>query len=188
MGGFTLIEMLVVLVIISLTTTLLIEGLGTTWRNFDKLNGQQLSVNKSLLPKKWFIDSFKGAQLFHPLKAAFTGNSKSMSFTTIYPPGALVPTPSKLTWSIEIKNSTSQEMYFSIDGGKKVKVADLNGQYNFTYLNESKWSNSYEPREAKLPRAIKIVDGDEQWVFCTPGRDIITTVPTSIAINGTHEI
>ncbi|GEA09462.1 hypothetical protein KUL42_42230 [Alteromonas sp. KUL42] len=187
-NGFTLVEMLVVLVILSLTTTLLVEGLGTTWRNFDKLNSQQLIVNRGLLPKKWFIDSFKGAQLYHPFKSVFSGSSQRVSFITINPPGTIKATPTKVEWSIESQNSAIQGLYYSIDNGDKVKVANLNGQFSFSYLNGQRWEDSFSPNKALLPNAIKILNGDEQWLLGIPGRDVEAIMPTGIAVNGTHEI
>lgn len=186
--GFTLVEMLVVLVILSLTTTVLVEGLGTTWRNFDKLNSQQLIVNRGLLPKKWFIDSFKGAQLYHPFKSVFSGSSKRVSFITISPPGTIESTPTKIEWTIERQGSAMQGLYYSVDNGDKVKVASLNGQFSFSYLNGKRWEDSFSPDKALLPNAIKILDGDEQWLLSIPGRDIEAIMPTGLAINGTHEI
>ena len=187
-SGFTLVEMLVVLVIMALTTTLLIEGLGTTWKNFEKLNSQQLVINKHLLPKKWFIDSFKGAQLYHPLKSAFTGTEKSMSFITIFPPGAIKAKPSKITWMIEGRNNANQTLYYTINNEEKKKVATLNGNFTFKYLNNNDWKDNFQSVDAALPNAIKVVNVDKQWLFSTPGRDADALMPTSIAIDGTHEI
>lgn len=187
-SGFTLVEMLVVLVILSLTTSLLVEGLGTTWRNFDKLNGQQLFVNRGLLPKKWFIDSFKGAQLYHPFKSVFTGSSNHISFITISPPGTIKATPTKIEWTIEDQDDSIQSLYYSVDNGNKVKVANLNGQFSFIYLTGKRWEDSFSSDKALLPNAIKILNGDEQWLLSTPGRDVEPVIPTGIAIYGTHDI
>lgn len=187
-SGFTLVEMLVVLVILSLTTSLLVEGLGTTWRNFDKLNSQQLFVNRGLLPKKWFIDSFKGAQLYHPFKSVFTGSSNHISFITISPPGTIKATPTKIEWTIEDQDDSIQSLYYSVDNGNKVKVANLNGQFSFIYLTGKRWEDSFSSDKALLPNAIKILNGDEQWLLSTPGRDVEPVIPTGIAIYGTHDI
>lgn len=186
--GFTLVEMLVVLVVMSLTTTLLVEGLGTTWRNFEKLNSQQLIINKKLIPKKWFIDSFKGAQLYHPYKPNFEGDDKSVFFTTTLAPGIGEAKPSLVRWQIQDSGSGEQTLVITLDEQQDVPIAILSGSYQFEYLSNDRWSNSFSPDTAELPQAIRIVDDNNIWAYSIAGRPVKAYVPQSIVLYGQHEI
>lgn len=187
-AGFTLIEVLVVLVIMSITTTLLIEGLGTTWRNFDKLNNQQLGVNKSVLPKKWFIESLKGAQLYHPYSPVFSGTAQRISFITITPPDAIASVPTKITWTIEDVSSQSQGLFFKTNNNPKVLVASVYGQLSFSFLDGDIWRATFQPDDARVPNAIKIQNNDKQWLFSASGRPPQVKIPPEITLYGKHEI
>lgn len=186
-GGFTLIEMLVVLVIMSITTTLLVEGLGTTWRNFEKLNNQQLVVNKGLLPKKWFIDSFQGAQLYHPYRWVFTGYDKSMSFVTLNPPGHIRHQPTHIVWKIQTQEN-GQQLLFKVDDKKSVNVANLEGEYHFEYLVDDEWVDEFIFKSARLPAAIKITNNENDWVYTVAGAALAPPIPPSLGLYGDHGI
>ncbi|OJF69423.1 hypothetical protein BK026_11855 [Alteromonas sp. V450] len=186
-GGFTLIEMLVVLVIMSITTTLLVEGLGTTWRNFEKLNNQQLVVNKGLLPKKWFIDSFQGAQLYHPFHWGFTGFEESVNFITITPPGIIKAKPTNISWFL-VSEGNGQTLFLRTDEGENTRVASLNGQYHFEYLVEDSWVKEYVPDSSRLPAAIKITNNENDWVYTVAGTALAPPIPPSLGLYGDHGI
>lgn len=185
--GFTLIEMLVVLVIMSITTTLLVEGLGTTWRNFEKLNSQQLVVNKGLLPKKWFMESIKGAQLYHPHRWVFTGFKESMSFVTLTAPGVTFSKPTHIVWFIR-EEGKQQSLYYRIDEGVNVKVATLKESYHFAYLNEGEWSETFQWDAARLPAAIKLTNERNDWVYAAPSAALKPEIPPSLGLYGDHGI
>lgn len=185
--GFTLIEMLVVLVIMSITTTLLVEGLGTTWRNFEKLNNQQLVVNKGILPKKWFIESIKGAQLYHPYRWVFTGFEDSMSFITLTAPGATSKSPSHVVWFLQ-QEENGQSLYYRINEGQNIKVASFKESYHFEYLNGEEWGGTFQLDVAQLPAAIKLTNEKKSWVYITPNSALKPEIPPSLGLYGRHGI
>ena len=98
--GFTLVELLVVMVIVSAVTTLLASGLSTTWNNFAKLNSSKLTISSSKLPLSWFSRSINGVILYNPLKSYFTGTQQSITYTTWAAPDTPVGVPTQVNWSV----------------------------------------------------------------------------------------
>ena len=184
-NGFTLIEILVVMVILSLTTTLLISGLSTTWSNFERLNTRQLKINALELPKVWFNESFANALHSHPHSVTLEGAEKRLSFVTFSVPNDPSNTPQSVTWSI--KSSESQtELSFS-SKGTEIVIATIPSGATFRYLNNGAWVNTFS-FAGKLPKAVRIItpDGDV-WTESELHRDTEAYYPPELKYFGKYE-
>lgn len=181
-AGFTLIEVLVVLTITSLVTTLLVAGLNTTWGNFNKLNNSQLIFKSSRIPLFWFSESVEGATLLHPFKSYFSGTATEMSFITMYAPNTQENNAVSITW--RVKNKKLQ----LIAGEPNIFEGDVFTFYDevsFRYLTQSGWKNTFSSNKAELPLAIQIIDGDQKTLLTTsPKRPHYQEVPADIKLNG----
>jgi len=183
--GFTLIEVLVVMVILSLTTTLLVSGLSTTWSNFERLNTRQLKINALELPKVWFNESFANALHSHPHSVTLQGAEKSVSFVTFSVPNDLSNTPQNVTWLIRTIESRT-ELSFS-SNGDEVVIASIPPGATFRYLHSGTWENTFS-YAGKLPKAIRIItQSGEVWTESELHRDTEAYYPPELKYFGAYE-
>jgi general secretion pathway protein J len=185
--GFTLIEMLVVLVILSLTTSLLSTGLSTTWRNFERLGARSLMNSSAQLALSWFEQSIKGAQLYHPDTAVFSGNSNEISFISTKVPNDARQQPQTMHWRIH-SNAKGWHLSFSSEThNQSTVITTFNSQPVFEYLSQEQWFDAFAPKDGRLPIAIRIRLGDRIWVLANPGRPVLADIPPELPLYGKYE-
>ncbi|BFT31553.1 hypothetical protein D210916BOD24_27290 [Alteromonas sp. D210916BOD_24] len=185
--GFTLIEVLVVLVIMSLTTTLLVTGLSTTWANFDKLTAKNLRATSSNMPQQWFNQSYKGAVMFHPYEPNFVGTPQKFSHVTTTAPSAEHSTPQNITWQLTNCTSTVCDLQFSINEAEPITIAALSRTYQFYYLINGEWQEGFQPDNAVIPAAIKLSANNKDWTLVTAGRPVNADIPAELPPFGKYE-
>jgi general secretion pathway protein J len=185
--GFTLIEMLVVLVILALTTSLMTQGLSTTWRNFERLGARDLMNSSAQLPLSWFEESLAGAVLYHPDKPLAIGNSHYFEFITFNIPSDLKHISQKITWRF-VAMGNEWQLGFTIDKQKNyVPVSVFDYQPKFEYLTEQNWVTEFSPKSGKLPLAVRIIYGNEVWSVGKIGRPELADLPAGMANMGKYE-
>lgn len=185
--GFTLIEVLVVLVIMSLATTLLVSGLSTTWANFDKLNAKNLQATSSNMPQQWFNQSFKGAVMFHPYDPNFEGTPKGFAHITTTAPSAEHSAPQSIKWKLTNCINTTCDLQFSLNEAPAITIATLSRTYQFYYMVNGEWRNEFQPDNAVIPAAIKLSSGDNDWTLVTAGRPVNADMPPELPLFGKYE-
>ena len=193
--GFTLVELLVVLVITGMTTSLLVTGLGTTWQNFDRLSNKNLTISQGQLPKSWFIKSVNAALLGHPDKPMFNGTAREFTLTTFLAPNDELRRPQEITWLILRSNNGSTLSYAYTDGYGESDNSDLTEdiwQFNsqntsFEYLVNGAWLSEFAPDKGELPTAIRIQNSGESWALATVHRPEIADMPPEIPMFGKYE-
>ncbi|MBC3764936.1 PulJ/GspJ family protein [Neptunicella marina] len=185
--AFTLIEMLVVLVILSLTTVLMTQGLSNTWRNFDRLGARDLMFSSVQLPKVWFNTSVQGAVLYHPETSLFSGNQAKFSFVSANVPSEHLHLPQAMTWQI-MANSRQWELQFkSYNDAEYITVAYFKQQPYFFYFVDGAWLSEFSPSGGLLPKAIRIVAGDQIWLQANVGRPVDADIPVELPLFGEYE-
>lgn len=185
--GFTLIEMLVVMVILSLTTTLLSTGLSNTWRNFERLGARDLMVSSTQLPLSWFEKSINAALLYHPDKPLVNGHANRFEFVTSAAPDDPKHIPQKIVWSIE-PNLNGWGLYFdSQHSTQMILVKEFMQQPVFEYLHQNTWTQEFTPNIGILPEAIRIRINQNIWLMAKPGRPIKADIPAELSIFGAYE-
>lgn len=184
--GFTLIEILVVMVIMSLTTSLLISGLTTTWSNFERLNSRQLKINGLELPKLWFNNSYAAALHSHPSKVTLNGNEESVSFTTFSVPNETLGKPRKITWSIN-KKQEEYSLGFSTSKSARIDIVNTSAPMKFEYLHNGSWQNTFSTAGI-LPKAIRVVLPQSKiWTTANLKRDVNAYHPPELELFGAYE-
>jgi general secretion pathway protein J len=183
--GFTIVEMLVVMVILALTTTLLTEGLSTTWRSFERLGARSLIVSSAQLPLSWFEQSFAGAVLYHPDKALVQGNSHSFQFMTFMAPDDPLHIPQQLIWKIETSTNIPSKNHWSLSfqselAKQSLVVQSFTTQPSFEYWNGQQWVNEFYPKNGRLPEAVKIIVDGQTWAIAKIGRPALADVPVEL--------
>lgn len=186
-SGFTLIEMLVVLVILGLTTTLLSEGLSNTWRNFERLSSRDLLSNAAQLPVNWFMRSIEGAVLYHPENAIVKGSATTFEFISINVPNDYKNIPQTLFWQIETHPKGWALSFRSEFYNYPVTIKTFSTPPQFEYLTEGSWSQNFAPNDARLPDAVRIIFNSKAFAIAKPGRPSLADIPPELPLFGQYE-
>jgi len=186
-NGFTLIEMLVVLVILGLTTTLLSEGLSNTWRNFERLGSRDMMTSTAQLPISWFAESLDGAVLYHPYEPVVIGDAQSFEFISTKVPNDIMNIPQTIRWTINSTNQGWALFFVSTSNSQVIQVKQFGELPAFQYLYDGKWQPEFSPDNARLPRAVRITLGDNVYLVAKPGRPTLADMPVELPIFGEYE-
>jgi general secretion pathway protein J len=192
--GFSLIEILVVMVILALTTSLLTEGLSTTWRSFERLSARDLMNSSAQLPVSWFEKSLAGALLYHPYQASVRGEPNSFEFITFASPDDIRQIPQRITWRLATDRYYEEGqppmwyLAFQSETSKQfTQVASFVNQPQFEYWNGNSWLSEFLPSDARLPLAVRIMAGNKVWLIAKPGRPVIADIPVEMSVFGAYE-
>jgi general secretion pathway protein J len=185
--GFTLIEMLVVLVILGLTTTLLSEGLSNTWRNFERLGARDMMTTSAQLPVGWFTNSVAGAVLYHPYIPVVKGDAQSFEFISVNVPNDAKHTPQRIEWNIDSANNGWALSFVSQLDSSSVSIQQFDELPTFQYLTEGQWLSEFSPQDARLPQAVRVIVGGRVYVIAKPDRPVMADVPVELPIFGLYE-
>ncbi|GGW92489.1 PulJ/GspJ family protein [Alteromonas halophila] len=185
--GFTLIEMLVVLVITSLTASLLVSGLESTWRNFEKLGARNLKTTAAQLPKIWFTQSVESMVLRHPNTSMFSGNATDLSFSTLTPPDMPGPGVYKLHWRLRADGNRTALLYRHDTEETYTSLGYVDGSGVFEYLTSQGWQRAYSPSNGRIPEAIRIQSNNQEWVMALPIRPTDAEMPAELRAFGKYE-
>ena len=186
--GFTLIEMLVVMVILALTTTLLTQGLSSTWRNFERLGARNLISSSGHLPLSWFERSLAGAVLYHPDKVLVKGSSQEFQFTTFMAPDDPEHLPQVLTWSITSAHQQRVNQWalsFQSQRAQQPQIVHrFTTQPYFEYWSGQKWLKDFVPNDSRLPLAVRIILDEQVWGVAKITRPAKADTPVEMPLFG----
>ena len=185
-NGFTLLEMLVVLVILGMTTALVTQGLTVTWQTFLRLNARDLSLSTARLPQQWFRDSIKYGVLYHPREAIVQGDHDSLTLLTTAVPSDPFRVPQKMEWIITVSDGV-WSLAFTEEDKEPVVVKESLEVMKFAYLVDGDWAAEFSPDDSRFPAAIRIMQGAERWVLAVPGRPLNADIPVELPLFGEYE-
>ena len=185
-GGFTLLEILVVLAILGMTVPLVAIGLSTTWKNFERLNVQNLALAQAKLPAKWFRDSITYAVLYHPDTPVVFGGPQSLDLVTAAAPNVTGAIPRRVKWSVT-EEADVYTLAFTLLEEQAVIVKKSRQPLYFQYLVDEEWLSDFAASKAVLPKAVRVREGEHTWVLATPGRDLRADVPHELPLFGEYE-
>ena len=185
--GFTLIEMLVVLVILGLTTSLMTQGLSTTWNNFSRLGARDLMNSHAQLPASWFEQSLKGAVLYHPYKVQVSGNANSFKYVSFNAPNDPKHIPQQINWSIISSNLKWHLAFTTINNDTPIIIRDFTSEPKFEYWFSQKWQPNFMPKDGRLPLAVRIIYEEKVWSVAKIGRPEEADLPAELPMYGEYE-
>jgi general secretion pathway protein J len=185
--GFTLIEMLVVLVILGLTTSLMTQGLSTTWNNFSRLGARDLMNSYAQLPASWFEQSLQGAVLYHPYEVQVSGSENSFKYVTFNAPNDNKHIPQDITWSIHSTNLKWYLAFTTTASKTPTIIRDFTTQPKFEYWSNQQWQPSFEPPDGRLPIAVRIIYEEKVWTMAKIGRPEEADMPAELPMYGEYE-
>lgn len=158
--GFTLMEMLVTLVLISFATMLMFQMLGSYRIANDRVRGQAGTIDRHALFQAWFRDSVHG--LYAAPRLHFLGDPAQFSATTLNPLYAPEGSPTAIKWSLRSDENGAAEIVYTEDGRERWYLPlQGGGEVEFAYFDEE-WRevDTWPPKLGKVnPEALPAVVG-----------------------------
>lgn len=164
--GFTLMEMLVTLVLVSFATLLVYQMLGSYRIARERAMARSGGVDRQVLFESWFRASVQG--LFIDNTLSFSGDRTAFSGTTLNPLYAGEGVPVEVQWRLAEREGGGREIIYSENGSERwrVTLAGAASAY-FVYLETSgkpdyRWPlEDAPPTPPTLPAVIALVREDE---------------------------
>ncbi|MEZ5671947.1 MAG: prepilin-type N-terminal cleavage/methylation domain-containing protein [Thiotrichaceae bacterium] len=182
--GFTLLELLVVLVITTLTTMLLFQGLSFVMQLREQLLNQFDEAHRGQIQEHWFrssTESLVPAYEDIPNAPIFKGEATKFSGLTISALDADHGVPVEFDWELTTDNDNVTLVYH--DSQKQAwQVLNWQGELGkFSYLaNDGQWHDQWPPanfglQPPQLPRAILFMGKRHHlpitWIVSIHGRE-----------------
>ena len=134
-GGFTLMEMLVTLMLVSFATMLMFQMLGSYRIARERVQVQAGGIDRQALFEAWFRDSVHG--LFAGPEYRFVGSKDSFSAVTLNPLYAPEGSPSRIAWELRQGADGRPEIAYLEDERERWTLPLEGGEARFAYLDEA---------------------------------------------------
>lgn len=165
-AGFTLMEMLVTLMLISFATMLMFQMLGSYRIANERVREQAGTIDRGALFNAWFRDSVQG--LYAAPNLHFTGDREHFSATTLNPLYAPAGRPTAIEWKLREGADGTAEVVYVEDAHERWSLP-LQGTRTarFAYYAEDwRQHDAWPPRLGKvdaeaLPALVGLVREDE---------------------------
>lgn len=170
MGGFTLLEILVVLVVVSLISTLLIQGFIQALNTQTRQQKIIYQIQQTTLINNWIKKSISGIIAVQSEQGQpFTGSSDSLQGFTTQALAQSAGSPANIHWSITQQDNNIQLRYRQAEHidwqiFHRPRVSSRQNQSlsaGFQYRDEQgKWYQQWPPKNSieknQLPEAVQI--------------------------------
>ena len=163
-AGFTLMEMLVTLMLVSLATMLMFQMLGSYRVANERIRVQAGVIDRQALFQDWFRDTVHG--LYTTRGLVFTGEPGRFVTVTLNPLYAQEGVPTRIAWSLRIAGDGRQEIVYTESGREQWRLPlDGDGEARFAYLDEQgRESGTWPPKlglvkPERLPAMVALMRG-----------------------------
>ena len=163
--GISLVETLVVFALLSLLSTLMLQGLGAFAGRYDTVQRVHRNASFAVLRQHWFVTSVRGLVPVGVLARRFQGDASSFQGTTLQPLADESGLPTRVRWHIEDQAVTVAEddaeawQVLASDGdGLAFEYADAKGAWH------AEWPSFGAPDEW-VPRMIRLTAQDEGVIW-----------------------
>ena len=168
-GGFTLMEMLVTLVLVSFSTLLMFQMLGSYRIARERVQAQSGRIDRKALFQSWFQDSVRGLYINNGI--TFSGSEDGFRGTTLNPLYADAGTPTKFEWRL-VREGDVRWIAYAEDGRERWRRSLTSDQRSrFVYLDPAgKAHRGWPPKLGKddgpsLPAQVALVrEGDGEGI------------------------
>lgn len=145
-GGFTLMEMLVTLMLVSFATMLMFQMLGSYRIARERVRGQVGVIDRQALFQAWFRDSVHGLFIAEGLQ--FTGDASRFRGTSLNPMYAPEGSPTDVEWSI-VQEGGRTVIVYAEDRQVRWQVPLARADVaRFAYLDEAgKETDAWPPKQ-----------------------------------------
>ncbi|MDO8890549.1 MAG: type II secretion system protein [Sulfurimicrobium sp.] len=175
--GFTLLEILVVLVIVSLASGILFQAMGQVAHLQKKFGVELVHAQQGEMLSNWFQQSIEGLLPDYPDgKNKFSGSERRLSGLTTNPLAAENGVPSPLVWELAFDAGTGEtRLLYGASKDAAPVISWLGNKGKFTYLDsKGELHESWPPRLGlwpQLPAAIRVEtlrDGEPAIIMAVP--------------------
>ena len=168
--GLTLIEMLVVLVLVALLSTLLIQGVGFFLGKYAAVKRVHRESSLATLHQQWFVASVQAMVPSHLDARSFAGDASSFDGVTLQPLAAEPGLPVRARWSIG-HDGEPKSVFYTEEGGTTWTVwTSDGGRLAFQYADAARqwhdrWPVASDTRE-HIPRMVRLIatNGRTVWL------------------------
>ena len=184
-NGMTLIELLVVMVLLSIVSSLLFQGLSVGLSSYERVKKRQSEGQPVMLASRWFIDSLSGIQAELDASNQFYGSADSISGMTHSPLLGNNGMVQRITWQLRKDDDGQVALYYNQTGNSlRIIVWPTGTVARFLYRStngytQERWpqpdSNPSSIPDGEIPSAIvlEIVQPAgvvSRWYVCIMGR------------------
>lgn len=182
--GFTLLELLVVLIITTLTTLLLFQGLGFVMQLREQLLNQFEEAHRGQIQEHWFRSSTAAIVPAYediPNPAIFKGEANQFKGLTIAGLDADHGVPVEFAWELNTENDVTTLIYRNAQKQGWAVLSWRGDLGKFNYLaNDGQWHEQWPPNNfgvqpPQLPRAILFIGKRREtpmtWIVSIHGRE-----------------
>jgi general secretion pathway protein J len=176
-GGFTLMEMLVTLMLVSFATMLMFQMLGSYRIARERVQAQAGGIDRQALFQAWFRDSVNG--LFAGPEYRFVGDKQGFSAVTLNPLYAAEGSPSRIAWSLRQVEGARTAIAYAEDDRERWTLPLEGSEAEFAYVDEAgKEADAWPPKRGLVkPEALpamvvlrrRVRDGDDPLVAAVLG-------------------
>lgn len=162
-AGLTLLEMLVVLVITALLSTLVVQGLGYFLARYEGVNRLQQKMLTEGVPEAWFASTVAGLVALPSGPRTLRGDGDGFEGTTMSPLAGEPGLSQQFSWSIARDDGAARVDYSE---GRALRWALWTSMQALTFEyadQEGRWHDSWPlegPAAANLPSMIRLVRGE----------------------------
>ncbi|WP_164084631.1 PulJ/GspJ family protein [Alteromonas flava] len=182
MRGFTLLEMMVVLVLVSLITVLMMQGFSFVTGLQERIRKQLVQVQDVELREQWFRVTVRSMHRGRKSDdAQFTGDRNEFSGLTLQPLIQHLGLPTKVTWYLEPQQDKTTLFYSEVDHEPIPIMTWQNARPEFRFLDaqgelQSSWPDDNRgtglpfdlfenPANTALPQGVAIIDDSSESVL-----------------------
>lgn len=159
-GGLTLLEMLVVLTLISMVTTLLFQGYGYMLGAYQRLQNRQVVEFERALVEGWWRNSLESLVPYFDDELRFSGQDSQLHGATFSPVRGVPGVAAEFSWELRA-TSRSTELYYLQPPFEALRITRWGEgeQVSFRFLDEDgNWLSRWVRGEGRqLPESVQLV-------------------------------
>ena len=165
--GFSLFETLVVFVLLSLLSTLLLQGMGVFADRYDTVQRVHRTATFTSLRQHWFVTSVRGLVPVGLFAHRFQGNPNSFHGTTLRPLATEPGVPVRMRWRVEDEGLA---VTYAEDDAPAWQIGAFErGPVAFEYADSrGEWHRHWPPESAAdewVPRLIRLAAEDDRTIW-----------------------
>ncbi len=165
-AGFTLIEVLVVLIIVAMVSGILFQALERAYRLQERFGTELFSVQQRQMATDWYRQTVQGLHPDYPDgRSLFQGNEREFSGLSSNALGHDYGAPTPITWKIRNHRQSGTSELVYLEEKQETLILTWHGNAaHFIYLDEKQVTHESWPPPLglwpQLPKQIQLVTQD----------------------------
>lgn len=164
-AGITLLEVLVVIMLTGMISTLLMQAIGFSLASFQRTRDFQQRYQREMLAFGWLRSSVENMMAAHDAEFAFEGDSSVIQGFSLAPVFSVSGSLVKVKWTIRGEGE-SQSLWYQENDGLTMLVADwATGKVRFKYRGvDGQWQDQWPDEQVRpgiLPLQVMLEVKDE---------------------------